>query len=81
MEPFLVVPLVIVAAVVVRLVAGWLDRDRIREYIEHRGGKVLSCRWTLYGPGWFGDRDRIYRVRYCDKDNCHHQAYIARQAS
>lgn len=33
-----------------------MDRKRIRVYIKSQSGKVLRIRWTVFGPGWFGDR-------------------------
>lgn len=52
MEGFLLlVPLLIVVAVVIRLAAGGLDHDRIREYVEQRGGQVLDANWAPLGPG------------------------------
>lgn len=55
--------------VVIRLAAGGFDRDRVTQYIESRGGRILGTRWTPFGPGWFGERsDRIYEVRYVDAE-------------
>jgi hypothetical protein len=52
-----------------------LDRDRIRTYIEQRGGKILSIRWTPFGKGWFGEKsDRIYEVVYRDHAGNEHFA-------
>lgn len=48
----------------IRLMAGSFDRERIREYIESGGGKVLDIEWSPFGPGWFGSNERIYIVRY-----------------
>src|SRR5437899_1634519 len=55
------------AIVIIRLVADKLDRDRIREYVESRGGKVREIRWNPFGPGWLGSRERIYDVEYQTK--------------
>lgn len=67
---------VIVIALVIRLAAGGLDHDRIRQYIESRGGKVLDSHWAPLGPGWFGEKsDRIYEVRYLDRDGNEHRAH------
>ena len=73
---FLVIPIVVVIAVVFRLIAGGIDRDRIREYVESRGGRVLEVRWAPFGPGWFGEKsDRIYSVRYLDSSGNEHDAH------
>ena len=68
--------LVIVAAIVIRLLAGGLDHDRVEQYIELRGGRVVDARWAPFGPGWFGEKsDRIYEVRYLDRDGNEHEAH------
>ena len=42
--------LIIAAAIGIRVVAGRLDRDRIREYIKNGGGQVLHIVWNPFGP-------------------------------
>lgn len=62
-------------AIVIRLLAGGLDGDRVRAYIEDRGGRLLSSGWAPFGKGWFGEKsDRIYEVRYLDRDRNEHFA-------
>lgn len=57
----------IVVIVLLRLLAGSFDRQRIAEDVARRGGRVESIEWAPFGKGWFGERgDRIYRVRYVD---------------
>lgn len=51
-------------AIGARLMAGSLDRDRIRQYVEKGGGRVLDIVWNPIGPGWWGSRERIYDVTY-----------------
>lgn len=66
----------ILLAVVARVLAGVLDHWRISNYIVSRGGEVQSCRWTPFGPGWFGEkRDRIYFVAFTDGATRVHRAY------
>jgi hypothetical protein len=66
----------VVIAIVVRLLAGGMDGDRVRAYIEERGGRLLSSDWAPFGKGWFGERsDRIYEVRYLDSDGNEHHAH------
>lgn len=73
---FLLIPVVIVLAIVIRLAAGGMDRDRIEQYVRDRGGKVLDSNWDPFGPGWFGEKsDRIYGVRYLDRDGNEHEAH------
>ena len=56
--------LVIGVAIGFRWVAGSLDRDRIREYVESGGSKVLDISSNPFGPCWWGSRERIYDVTY-----------------
>lgn len=77
MEVFVIlVPLVILIAIVFRLAAGSMDHDRVRQYVESRGGTVIEANWAPFGPGWFGEKsDRIYAVRYLDQDGNEHEAH------
>jgi hypothetical protein len=73
---FLLIPLFIIIAIVIRLAAGGLDHDRVRHYVESRGGRVIEANWAPFGPGWFGEKsDRIYAVRYLDRDGNEHNAH------
>ena len=66
---------ILALVLLLRLVAGQMDRGRIDEYIQSQGGRVLEQRWTPFGTGWFGDRDmRIYTVRYVDREGNVHDA-------
>jgi len=49
-----VIPAMVVLAIVSRLIAGSMDREWIRRYIQERGGKVLDITWAPFGPGWLG---------------------------
>jgi hypothetical protein len=52
-----------------------LDKNRIRDYIQQRGGRVVSISWAPFGRGWFGEKEeRIYEVVYYDKDGAQHFA-------
>lgn len=73
---YVLIPLLILVAIVSRVVAGAMDRDRVRKHVEKMGGKLLQCNWSPLGPGWFGDKDnRIYKVRYTDRNGAEHMAY------
>ncbi len=75
-EVLLLIPLVIVLVVVVRVMAGGLDHERVKKYVEGRGGRVLEAKWEPFGPGWLGEKsDRIYAVRYLDRDGNEHRAH------
>lgn len=56
--------MVVVFAAIGRWVADSMDRQRIREHVEHAGGKVIAIEWSPFGKGWFGSHERIYEVRY-----------------
>lgn len=60
---------VLLIALVFRLLAGGLDHDRVKRYVEQGGGELIQANWAPFGPGWFGEKsDRIYEVRYIDRD-------------
>lgn len=52
-------------AVLARLIADRLDRQRIRDSLGARGCRTLEIHWDPFGPGWFGEKsDRLYEVVY-----------------
>ncbi|MBB6430853.1 hypothetical protein [Algisphaera agarilytica] len=62
-------------ALVFRLFAGSLDRQRIENYIRGQGGRVISINWSPFGRGWFGSQnERIYEVVYYDAQGDQHFA-------
>lgn len=71
----LVVFAIVVLALGIRLLAGLVDKDRIRSYVAQRGGRVVDIRWAPFGRGWFGEKnDRIYEVEYKDAEGTLHLA-------
>ena len=67
--------LVFLLAGSVRLGADRLDRQRIRAYVEARGGQVQRIQWRPFGRGWFGERNaRIYAVELVDAQGVSHTA-------
>ena len=69
--------LVIAIGLVIRFISSSLDRVRIRRYVSKLDGELLSANWDPFGPGWFGEKsDRIYRIRYRDRDDCIHTAHV-----
>jgi hypothetical protein len=68
--------LIIVLFIILRLSAGFFDSDRIERYVENNGGKLVSKEWAPFGTGWFGSKERIYKVFYNDKDGHRHEAYV-----
>jgi hypothetical protein len=52
-----------------------LDKNRIRDYVEGRGGRIVSISWAPFGRGWFGEKEeRIFEVVYYDSDGNQHFA-------
>jgi hypothetical protein len=52
-----------------------LDKGRITDYIQERGGRIVSISWAPFGKGWFGEKEeRIYEVVYYDRDGDQHFA-------
>jgi hypothetical protein len=52
-----------------------LDKKRITDYIEQRGGRVVSINWAPFGRGWFGEKEeRLYEVVYYDQAGNQHFA-------
>lgn len=71
-----VIVAVILLSLVSRLLAGNMDRSRIESYVRANGGRIVSIDWAPFGPGWFGENsDRIYHVRYRDRDQQVHDAH------
>lgn len=71
-----VLPLFLAIVALSWVMTGWLDRRRMQGYVASLGGEVLDVRWSPFGPGWFGEKsDRIYFVRYVDRESAEHEAY------
>ncbi len=77
MEPILIIPVVIIVALVIRVIAGSFDADRVHMYVKSRGWKLIDQSWDPFGPGWFGEQDaRIYAIIYEDQDGNRHKAHV-----
>jgi hypothetical protein len=69
--------LAIFAAIVIRILAGGMDRDRLARYIQQQGGELIDSNWAPFGRGWFGEKnDRIYTARYRDSAGNIHEAHV-----
>jgi len=76
MDPFLIIGVAILA-IVFRLIAGGLDRDRVEQYLRKKGCELIDKSWAPFGPGWFGEKDsRIYEVVYRDREGRIHRAHV-----
>jgi hypothetical protein len=52
-----------------------LDKSRITDYIQQRGGRIVSISWAPFGRGWFGEKEeRIFEVVYYDQAGNQHFA-------
>ncbi|NOT52711.1 MAG: hypothetical protein HOP10_15715 [Chitinophagaceae bacterium] len=75
-NPVAIIVIAIVVIIIIRLVAGVFDGGRIEDHFSEEGKEFISKEWAPLGKGWFGDSsDRIYVVRYKDKDGHIHEAY------
>lgn len=77
MEVFLVLAGFIVLAIVMRLIAGSFDAERVERYVAERGWQLVDRSWDPFGPGWFGEKDsRIYQIVYRDQQGNVHRAHV-----
>jgi hypothetical protein len=52
------------------------NSERIKTYIEDRGGEVLFDDWQPFGKGWFGESgESIYKIKYRDVDGDIHECW------
>ena len=80
-ETIIAMALVALVMLGFRLLAGSTDYDRISSHVKTSGGYVTRIHWVPFGPGWFGTKgDRIYEVRYVDREGSFHQAYCKTSA-
>lgn len=71
--PITAIIVTVVVILIIRILAGRMDRHRIDNYIADRGGWVERIRWTPTGPGWLGAKnERIYEVVFRDANNRRH---------
>jgi hypothetical protein len=65
----------VIAVVAMWIISGSLNRSRIGQYIQQRGGRVVSITWAPFGKGWFGEKNEtIYEVVYYDAEGNQHFA-------
>lgn len=77
MEPTVIIIGFVVLAIVIRLMAGSFDRERVERYIRDMDGELLDKSWDPFGPGWFGEKDsRIYEIVYRDRGGRVHKAHV-----
>jgi len=77
MEPLFVIIGLIILVVVIRLIAGSFDGDRVERYVKANGWELVDRSWDPFGPGWFGEKDsRIYQIVYRDHQGSLHRAHV-----
>ncbi|MCC6694541.1 MAG: hypothetical protein IT365_02820 [Candidatus Hydrogenedentes bacterium] len=77
MEVVLVFAGMIALIVVIRLVAGSFDGERVERYVAENGWELVDRSWDPFGPGWFGEQDaRIYQIVYRDRQGNLHRAHV-----
>jgi hypothetical protein len=70
-----IIVFVAVAVLLIRLGHDKMDRDRVRNYIEARGGRMLEISWAPFRLGWIGrPAGRLYAVRFVAGDGSEHAA-------
>ncbi len=57
MGPFLADVGVIFLAIIIRIIAGSFDADRVENYVRQNGWELIDRSWDPFGPGWFGEKD------------------------
>ena len=71
--PGFIVLLFVLFAVAIWFATFSMDRQRIANYVEERGGRIISIDWAPFGRGWFGEKnDRIFEVVYYDNAGNQH---------
>ena len=67
----------VVVSLVIRLMAGGLDGDRVEQYVRDQGWELVDRSWDPFGPGWFGEKDsRIYQIVYRGQRGDLHRAHV-----
>ena len=60
--------LAIGAGLAIRVVMHFIDKGRIKDEIEAKGGRIVSISWNPFGRGWFFEKnERHYSVTYRDR--------------
>ncbi|NCA81298.1 MAG: hypothetical protein EOM72_00940 [Opitutae bacterium] len=77
MEPAAIFIGFILLIIVIRLMAGSIDGERVERYLRERGWELVDRSWEPFGPGWSGEKDsRIYRITYRDEHGRLHRAHV-----
>jgi hypothetical protein len=68
MDRYQIFLLAIGAGLAIRIVMHFVDKRRIKDEVESRGGRIISISWNPFGRGWFFEKnERHYSVTYTDR--------------
>ena len=60
--------LFVCTGILVRIAMHFVDKNRIKDEVETKLGRVVSITWNPFGRGWFFERgERHYDVSYVDR--------------
>ena len=77
MEALLAFAGIAALVVIIRLIAGSFDGERVERYVAQNGWELVDRSWAPFGPGWFGEQDaRIYQIVYRDQQGNLHRAHV-----
>jgi zinc ribbon protein len=55
-------------ALFVRVAMHFIDKNRIKNEVESKGGRIVSISWNPFARGWFFEKnERHYDVTYLDR--------------
>lgn len=55
-------------SLVVRVAMHFVDKSRIKDEVESKGGRIISISWNPFARGWFFEKnERHYDVTYVDR--------------
>ena len=58
----------LLAAIAIRVAMHFVDKNRIKDEVESKLGRVVSITWNPFGRGWFFEKnERHYDVTYVDR--------------
>src|ERR1700741_4188206 len=58
----------IAAGLAFRVVMHFVDKNRIKDEVEAKGGRIVSISWNPFARGWFFEKnERHYDVTYTDR--------------
>ena len=59
---------VLLAAIAFHIVMHFVDKNRIKDEVETKLGRVVSITWNPFGRGWFFEKnERHYEVTYINR--------------